>query len=151
MQLANSIGVDFHKSGFTPYVSSYLLWKSPGQDNLWLDDGPDYLNASPDDNGFRGKDTVECSRSLLGIVSAHECIDIPIKVRQSLIGGSLENAAFLKSLFAKSELIEVDQGARLPLVLLRLFGFSNSIPKKAVRPRHRGGNLRRPVGAYRDD
>ena len=132
MQLANSIGVDFHKSGFTPYASSYLLSKSPSQGKLWLDDGPDYLAASADDNGFRGADTVECSRSLFGIVSAHECIDIPIKVRQSIVGGSLENAAFLRSLFAESELIEVDQGARLPLVLLRLFGFYSSIFQKRL-------------------
>ena len=70
LHLADSLGVDFHKTGFTPYISSLLLVKNRGDFDL-LSRAPEQMPYLYHFGGHRpGMFTLEASRAGTGAMAA---------------------------------------------------------------------------------
>ena len=96
LNLADSVGIDFHKTGFTPYVSSMVVVKDRSDFSLIARDAAEmpYLFKSGDHHP--GKFTLETSRSGFGPMSALANLLLLGKTGlRSLLGHAVEMAKSL--------------------------------------------------------
>ena len=70
LHLTDSIGVDFHKIGFTPYVSSFAINKDANDFKLLQRDNGDMSYVFGHGQYYPGKFTIETSRNASGVLSA---------------------------------------------------------------------------------
>ena len=70
LHYADSVGIDFHKIGFTPYVSSFTINKDGDDFKLLQRDDGDMSYVFGHGNYHPGKFTIETSRSASGVLSA---------------------------------------------------------------------------------
>ncbi|HVW38313.1 MAG TPA: pyridoxal-dependent decarboxylase [Pirellulales bacterium] len=102
LPLADSLGVDFHKTGFAPYVSSLVLFRDRRDLDL-IRRSPattPYLYQSPGDHP--GLFTLETSRSAAGPMAAlASLLALGETGLRSLIGHAVEMAGALRSALAE--------------------------------------------------
>jgi len=105
LKYADSFGVDFHKTGFTQYISSLFMLKDK-RDIQYIAEGSREATAqSFEISGYSpGQYTLETSRSALGPVSAYVTLSsLGIKGFQYLIGNFMEVAEDLRSKLRKDK------------------------------------------------
>jgi glutamate/tyrosine decarboxylase-like PLP-dependent enzyme len=71
LHLADSIGIDFHKTGFAPYVSSAILTRSAADMQRLVRDDETMPYLFQSGNHHPGKFTLETSRSASGPMAAY--------------------------------------------------------------------------------
>lgn len=102
LPLADSLGVDFHKTGFAPYVSSLVLFRDRRDLDL-IRRSPattPYLYQSPGDHP--GLFTLETSRGAAGPMAAlASLLALGKEGLRSLIGHAVEMAGVLRSALAE--------------------------------------------------
>lgn len=95
--LADSVGIDFHKTGFTPYTASFILFKNQEDINLLKrnKDDIDYLFDSGE--YYPGLYTLETSRSGAGVLAALANLKLfGKKGFQTIIGHLVEMTELLR-------------------------------------------------------
>ncbi|MBX3171181.1 MAG: aspartate aminotransferase family protein [Candidatus Eremiobacteraeota bacterium] len=123
LELADSIGIDFHKTGFTPYVSSLLLVKE-SQDLRRLGRGYEEMPYLFQTGEYHpGLFTLETSRSGSGILSALANLRLFGRTGlQSLLGHLVEKAQVLRELLeARPYLTIVNRDNFGPVTLFRAY------------------------------
>ncbi|MFO0882958.1 MAG: pyridoxal-dependent decarboxylase [Pirellulales bacterium] len=122
IHFADSWGVDFHKTGFTPYTSSLLILR----EKTWLDplcisadEAPYFLSS---EEGEPGAYTLETSRSGIGPIMAWASLwQLGITGFQVLLAHATELAESLKRQLAKIPGVEVlNPATHGPAVLARI-------------------------------
>jgi L-2,4-diaminobutyrate decarboxylase len=121
--LADSLGVDFHKTGYTPYISSAFLAKER-QDLTRLSRHPEEMPYLYQFGQYRpGIYTLECSRSGSGVLAALANMRLFGKVGfRVLIGHVVEMAAMLRERLEGHPFIEVLNDFNYgPVTLFRVY------------------------------
>jgi L-2,4-diaminobutyrate decarboxylase len=121
--LADSLGVDFHKTGYTPYISSAFLAKER-QDLTRLSRHPEEMPYLYQFGQYRpGIYTLECSRPGSGALAALANMRLFGKAGyRVLIGHAVEMAALLRERLQAHPCIEVlNDGNYGPVTLFRLY------------------------------
>ena len=97
LPLADSVGVDFHKTGFTPYISSLVLFKDRNDLQLLLRDQEKMPYLYQFGEHRPGMYTMETSRSGAGVLAALANLKLfGKKGLQSIIGHIVEMAQLLR-------------------------------------------------------
>lgn len=134
IKYADSITIDFHKWGYTPYPSSLILIKNKDDLNALKND-PE--NFSYFEKGLQGKthlqSTIECSRGALGLFGAFTCLNqMGIENLQIITANCLQNANYFREKLHQLGFVKLispeNQG---PSVGFRLYN-----PKKQLNPLH---------------
>jgi glutamate/tyrosine decarboxylase-like PLP-dependent enzyme len=123
LSLADSLGVDFHKTGYTPYISSAFLAKER-EDLTRLSRHPEEMPYLYQFGQYRpGIYTLECSRPGSGALAALANMRLFGKVGfQVLIGHVVEMAAMLRERLEAYPFIEVlNEGNYGPVTLFRVY------------------------------
>lgn len=107
---ADSFGVDFHKTGYCPYVSSFFLIKNKEDIACLLKDkskcAPLFQNFTEYNPGLYY--TMETSRSSANMISTWlTIVTLGLEGYQLLIGNCLENATHFRFLFKQSQFNEL--------------------------------------------
>lgn len=106
LKYADSFGVDFHKTGFTQYISSLFMLKNK-RDIQYIAEGSRGATAqSFEISGYSpGQYTLETSRSAIGPVSAYVTLSsLGIRGFQYLIGNFMEVAEDLRAKLRKDKM-----------------------------------------------
>ncbi|MEM4605467.1 MAG: pyridoxal-dependent decarboxylase [Candidatus Pacearchaeota archaeon] len=126
LKYADSFGVDFHKTGFTQYISSLFMLKNK-RDIQFIAEGSRGATAqSFEISGYSpGQYTLETSRSAIGPVSAYVTLSsLGIKGFQYLIGNFMDVAEDLRSRLRKDKTFILCNGQALgwcTLFIINLF------------------------------
>ena len=105
MEHADAVGVDFHKTGWSPYVSSCFLYRdAPEFETLMKRPGSAYLQPRSPYNPLDY--TLEVSRGAAGAMAGWASLKFfGYEGFQAVLGGILENKAYLRHLLdAEDEL-----------------------------------------------
>jgi len=137
LHLADSVGVDFHKTGFAPYVSS-LVSVRDSRDLKRLErsrDATPYLFHVGDDHP--GRFTLETSRGAAGPLSAlASLLLLGREGFQTLLGHSLEMAEFLRKQIDRRAGLTVLNGENFgPVIALSVF--PDSVDTATINHRQR--------------
>ncbi len=102
---ADSFGVDFHKSGYTPYVSSMIIVKNQDDFNLLLRDKSIMTPLFHDDVAYNpGMFTLETSRSTANMVATWFTLRaLGQEGYQTLLGHSQEMAEYIREKIQRNE------------------------------------------------
>jgi glutamate/tyrosine decarboxylase-like PLP-dependent enzyme len=123
LPLADSVGIDFHKTGFAPYVSSLFLLRDRAefQPLARQRDTMPYIYHTGDYHP--GMFTLETSRSACGVMSALASMLLLGKDGlRALIGHSVDMAEQLRELIvARPELTVLNEGNVGPVTLFRAY------------------------------
>jgi L-2,4-diaminobutyrate decarboxylase len=123
LSLADSIGVDFHKTGYTPYISSAFLAKER-EDLALLSRHPDQMPYLYQFGYYHpGIFTLECSRSGAGALAAYANMQLLGKEGyRMLIGHTVEMAEMLRERLEQNDAIQVlNDGNFGPVTLFRVY------------------------------
>ena len=123
LRLADSLGVDFHKTGYTPYISSAFLAKER-QDLARLSRHPEEMPYLYHFGQYRpGIYTLECSRPGSGVLAALANMRLFGKVGfRVLIGHVVEMAAMLRERLEAYPFIDVLNDFNYgPVTLFRVY------------------------------
>lgn len=97
LKLADSVGIDFHKTGFAPYTSSLILFKNKQDLNLLVRDKSIMPYLFHFDHYHPGSYTLEASRSAAGTLAALANIKyFGLQGMQALLGYLTEMAQILR-------------------------------------------------------
>jgi glutamate/tyrosine decarboxylase-like PLP-dependent enzyme len=123
LPLADSVGIDFHKTGFAPYVSSLFLLRDRAefQSLARQRDTMPYIYHTGDYHP--GMFTLETSRSACGVMSALASMLLLGKDGlRALVGHSVDMAEQLRELIvARPELTVLNEGNVGPVTLFRAY------------------------------
>ena len=123
LSLADSIGVDFHKTGYTPYISSAFLAKNR-EDLALLSRHPDQMPYLYQFGYYHpGIYTLECSRSGAGALAAYANMRLLGKEGyRILIGHMVEMAEMLRERLEREAcLLVLNDGNFGPVTLFRVY------------------------------
>ena len=119
---ADAFGVDFHKTGFSPYISSTFVYKNSQEFESLLSRGPSaYLQPRSPYNPLNY--TLEVSRSATGSMAGWATLKFfGHEGFQSILGGILENKVYLKNqITGRSEMVCVNPSDYGLVTLLRIY------------------------------
>jgi glutamate/tyrosine decarboxylase-like PLP-dependent enzyme len=119
---ADAFGVDFHKTGFSPYISSAFVYKDAKEFESLLSRGQSaYLQPRSPYNPLNY--TLEVSRAATGSLAGWATLKFfGHEGFQSILGGILENKVYLKNQIAKkSEMVCVNPSDYGLVTLLRIY------------------------------
>ncbi|MGD0711876.1 MAG: pyridoxal-dependent decarboxylase, partial [Bacteroidales bacterium] len=119
---ADAFGVDFHKTGFSPYISSAFIYKNAEEfESLLSRGGQAYLQPRSPYNPMNY--TLEVSRAATGAMAGWATLKFfGYEGFQSVLGGILENKVYLKNQIAKnSEMVCVNSSDYGLATLLRIY------------------------------
>jgi glutamate/tyrosine decarboxylase-like PLP-dependent enzyme len=123
LHLADSVGIDFHKTGYAPYISSLVLFKSRADWQLMMRPAKNmpYLFHSGDYHP--GMMTLETSRAATGPLSALGSLLSFGKVGlRTLLGHAVEMAEVLRELLEGHPNLTVLNGEKVgPVTLFRAY------------------------------
>ena len=108
VQLADSFGADFHKTGFCPYISSIFMLKD--KNNLYRLGGKKAPDIQTLNHGSYSpfEYSMELTRSSIGPVSAYVALEtFGIEGFQQLIFNIFTNGEYIRSLLQQNEDFEV--------------------------------------------
>ena len=123
LSLADSIGVDFHKTGYTPYISSAFLAKDR-EDLTLLSRHPDQMPYLYQFGYYHpGIYTLECSRSGAGALAAYANMRLLGKEGyRILIGHMVEMAEMLRERLERhAGILVLNDGNFGPVTLFRVY------------------------------
>jgi glutamate/tyrosine decarboxylase-like PLP-dependent enzyme len=123
LSLADSLGVDFHKTGYAPYISSVILVKDR-HDLTLLSRQPDQMPYLYQFGAYHpGIFTLECSRSGAGALAAFANMRLLGKEGyRILIGHSVEMAEMLREQLEEHPCLQVvNDGNFGPVTLFRVY------------------------------
>jgi L-2,4-diaminobutyrate decarboxylase len=151
LRLADSIGIDFHKTGYTPYVSSLVLVRDPRDFACIARDRElmPYLYQSG--THHPGMYTLETSRSAVGPMAAlANLILFGKEGYQALLGHAVEMAEVLRELIESHPNLTVLNGQNMgPVTLFR--AYPDDVDTFSIKPRERSdASSRQQVLAYND-
>ena len=141
---ADAFGVDFHKTGFSPYISSAFVYKNAEEFESLLSRGQSaYLQPRSPYNPLNY--TLEVSRASTGSMAGWATLKFfGHEGFQSVLGGILENKVYLKNQIEKrKEMVCVNPSDYGLVTLLRIY------PKGVDAQAQFDLELRNPV--YRED
>jgi len=131
LHLADSVGVDFHKTGFTPYASSLVLFKNRLQESSSVENDLDWLRRDCHQIPYiyhfgdyhPGQYTLECSRSGAGVLAALANLKLfGLKGLQAILGYLVEMSLRLRQEFNTiSYLSVVNPNNGGPVTLFRAY------------------------------
>lgn len=119
---ADAFGVDFHKTGFSPYISSAFVYKDAKEfEGLMSREQSVYLQPRSPYNPLNY--TLEVSRAATGSLAGWATLKFfGHEGFQSVLGGILENKIYLKNQIAKkSEMVCVNSSDNGLVTLLRIY------------------------------
>ena len=119
---ADAFGVDFHKTGFSPYISSAFIYKDAKEFETMLSrEQSAYLQPRSPYNPLNY--TLEVSRAATGSLAGWATLKFfGHEGFQSVLGGILENKVYLKNQIAKkSEMVCVNPSDYGLVTLLRIY------------------------------
>ncbi len=119
---ADAFGVDFHKTGFSPYISSAFVYKDAAEfEGLLTREGPAYLQPRSPYNPMDY--TLEVSRAATGSLAGWATLKFfGHEGFQAVLGGILENKVYLKNQIAKrSDMVCVNPSDYGLVTLLRIY------------------------------
>lgn len=119
---ADAFGVDFHKTGFSPYISSVFVYKNADEFESLLSRGVQaYLQPRSPYNPMNY--TLEVSRTATGSMAGWATLKFfGHEGFQSILGGILENKVFLKNKIENySEMVCVNPSDYGLVTLLRIY------------------------------
>lgn len=119
---ADAFGVDFHKTGFSPYISSTFVYKDANEFESLLSRGPSaYLQPRSPYNPLNY--TLEVSRAATGSLAGWATLKFfGHEGFQSVLGGILENKVYLKNRIASTvEMVCVNPSDYGLVTLLRIY------------------------------
>src|ERR1039457_1892337 len=119
---ADAFGVDFHKTGFSPYISSAFVYKDAKEFESLLSRGQSaYLQPRSPYNPLNY--TLEVSRAATGSLAGWATLKFfGHEGFQSILGGILENKVYLKNqILTKSEMICVNSSDHGLVTLVRIY------------------------------
>jgi len=119
---ADAFGVDFHKTGFSPYISSTFVYKNAEEfESLLSRGGSAYLQPRSPYNPLDY--TLEVSRAATGSMAGWATLKFfGHEGFQSVLGGILENKVYLKNqIEKKSEMVCVNPSDYGLVTLLRIY------------------------------
>jgi hypothetical protein len=119
---ADAFGVDFHKTGFSPYISSAFVYKNADEfESILSRAGSAYLQPRSPYNPMNY--TLEVSRSATGSMVGWATLKFfGHEGFQSVLGGILENKVYLKNQIANNrELVCVNADDYGLVTLLRIY------------------------------
>lgn len=123
LPLADSIGVDFHKTGFTPYISSLVLFRQREDLGLLARD-PESMPYLYHHGHYRpGMYTLETSRGATGVLAALANLKLfGRRGLQALVGHQVEMAQLLREHLESHPQITVLNRANVgPVTLFRVY------------------------------
>jgi len=151
LRLADSIGVDFHKTGYTPYTSSLVLF-ADAADFERIARGRDtmpYLYQSGEHHP--GMYTLETTRSATGPMAAlANLLLLGKQGYRTLLGHAVEMAEVLRELIESHPNLTVLNGENMgPVTLFR--AYPDGVDTFSVKPRERSdASCREQVRAVND-
>lgn len=119
---ADAFGVDFHKTGFSPYISSAFVYKNAAEfESLLSREVPAYLQPRSPYNPMNY--TLEVSRAATGSMAGWATLKFfGHEGFQSILGGILENKVYLQNQIANnSEMVCVNPSDYGLVTLLRIY------------------------------
>jgi len=119
---ADAFGADFHKTGFSPYISSAFVYKNADEfESLLLRGSTAYLQARSPYNPMNY--TLEVSRSASGSMAGWATLKFfGHEGFQSVLGGILENKVYLQNQIGNnSEMVCVNPSDYGLVTLLRIY------------------------------
>ncbi len=119
---ADAFGVDFHKTGFSPYISSTFVYKNAKEFETLLSRGASaYLQPRSPYNPLNY--TLEVSRAATGSIAGWATLKFfGHEGFQSVLGGILENKVYLKNQIEKKfEMVCVNPSDYGLVTLLRIY------------------------------
>ncbi len=141
---ADCFGVDFHKSGFSPYISSCFVYKNANEfESLLSREQSAYLQPRSPYNPLNY--TLEVSRAATGAMAGWATLKyFGHEGFQSILGGILENKVYLKNQIALTQdMVCVNPDDYGFVTLLRIY-------PEGIDPAHQFDNELN-VPAFRDD
>jgi glutamate/tyrosine decarboxylase-like PLP-dependent enzyme len=137
LDLADSLGVDFHKTGFAPYISSLFLLKDRGDFATLVRERSKMPYLYHTGQYHPGMFTLETSRSATGVMAALANLLLLGKEGfRTLVGHAVEMAELLRELIvARPELSVVNDDNFGPVTLLRAYppGIDTFVVKERER------------------
>ncbi|MFZ5904499.1 MAG: pyridoxal phosphate-dependent decarboxylase family protein [Chloroflexota bacterium] len=131
---ADSIGIDFHKLGYSPLTSSLFLVKNSQDLNLISRTDIPLPKIPPTDFGtyLPGAFTLECTRPATGIMSAYvNCLNFGKQGFQLLLAHNLDIARYFKEKLNQLPFCEIiNSDCPGPAVLIRFYPSSDISGKK---------------------
>lgn len=123
LSLADSLGVDFHKTGFAPYISSLFLLKDHAQFGLIARDKEKMPYLFHSGEYHPGMFTLETSRAASGVMAAWaNMLLLGREGFQALIGHAVDMAESLRELIAaRPELSILNEHNVGPVTLIRAY------------------------------
>jgi glutamate/tyrosine decarboxylase-like PLP-dependent enzyme len=123
LHLADSLGVDFHKTGFAPYISSLFLLKDRSQFATLVRDRRQMPYLYHTGEYHPGMFSLETSRSATGVMAALANLLLLGKAGfRTLIGHAVEMAEILREeIIARPELSVVNDDNYGPVTLFRAY------------------------------
>lgn len=123
LHLADSLGVDFHKTGFTPYISSLFLMKQRDEFKPIVRDRASMPYLFHSGTYHPGMFSLETSRSATGPMAAlANLLLLGIEGFRSLLGHSIEMAELLREqIAARPELTVANEENFGPVTLFRAY------------------------------
>jgi len=123
LSLADSLGVDFHKTGFAPYISSLFLLKSREDFGTLVRERSTMPYLYHTGQYHPGMFTLETSRSATGVMAAlANLLLLGCEGFRSLVGHAVEMAELLRELIvARPELSIVNDDNFGPVTLFRAY------------------------------
>jgi L-2,4-diaminobutyrate decarboxylase len=137
LALADSLGVDFHKTGFAPYISSLLLLRDREDFRTLVRARSTMPYIYHTGDYHPGMYTLETSRSATGVMAAlANLLLLGQEGYRVLLGHAVEMAEFLRELIsARPELTVVNDQNCGPVTLFR--AYPRGVNTLAVRQRER--------------
>jgi L-2,4-diaminobutyrate decarboxylase len=137
LRLADSIGIDFHKTGYTPYVSSLVMFRDKQDFELIARsrETMPYLYTSGEHHP--GMYTLETTRSGLGPMAAlANLLLLGKEGYRALLGHAVEMAEVLRELIESHPNLTVLNGENMgPVTLFR--AYPDGVDTFSVKPRER--------------
>lgn len=137
LRLADSIGIDFHKTGYTPYTSSLVLFREAADFEriARTRDTMPYLYQSGEHHP--GMYTLETTRSATGPMAAlANLLLLGKEGYRSLLGHAVEMAEVLRELIESHPNLTVLNGENMgPVTLFR--AYPDGVDTFSVKPRER--------------
>jgi glutamate/tyrosine decarboxylase-like PLP-dependent enzyme len=123
LNLADSIGIDFHKTGYVPYISSLVLFRDGGDFRQITRDRETMPYLFQSGQWHPGKFTLETSRAGAGAMAAlANLLLLGREGLQILIGHSVEMAEVLRELIGAREHLSVINRENVgPVTLFRAY------------------------------
>jgi glutamate/tyrosine decarboxylase-like PLP-dependent enzyme len=135
IKYADSFGVDFHKTGYTPYISSMVIFKNKKDFDYIVHDKKNTTPLFHDDEVYNpGKFTLETSRSAANILATWLTLKgMGKEAFQLIMGHNLEMTEIIRDELEKN----IDKG----LYIANQKSFGNDVFVRCYRERTGVGNI----------